>query len=255
MINPLDMLLDPVSLGIMGMYALLMLWEAFFPARVLPAIRFWRLKGIFFFFLFFFMSGYIPYFCAAWLPAYPLLNLSNLHPVLGAIAGILLYEFGVFIWHRTMHRSNILWRVFHQMHHSAERMDTFGAFYFSPLDMLGWIALSTVCFACLTGLPAASITVILLVVNFFTIFTHANISTPRWLGYIIQRPESHALHHGKGIHAYNYSDLPVYDIIFGSFRNPEKHPQESGFYNGASSRVSEMLRFKSVDRPPLKVNS
>lgn len=28
---PLDILLDPISLSLLGMYALLMLWEAIFP--------------------------------------------------------------------------------------------------------------------------------------------------------------------------------------------------------------------------------
>ena len=56
----------------------------------------------------------------------------------GALVGVLLYELGVYLWHRQMHRSNFLWKTFHQMHHSAERLDTYGAFFFSPLDMIGW---------------------------------------------------------------------------------------------------------------------
>jgi len=36
-----------------------------------------------------------------------------------------------------------LWRGFHQMHHSAERVDAFGAFYFSPLDIIGFTMLSS----------------------------------------------------------------------------------------------------------------
>lgn len=63
-------------------------------------------------------------------------------------------------------------------------------------------------------------------------FQHANIRTPRWLGYLIQRPESHAVHHGRGIHRYNYADLPLWDIIFGTFRNPETATGEVGFYRG-----------------------
>ncbi len=30
----------------------------------------------------------------------------------------------------------ILWRSFRQMHHSAQRLDTYSAFRLSPLDML-----------------------------------------------------------------------------------------------------------------------
>jgi sterol desaturase/sphingolipid hydroxylase (fatty acid hydroxylase superfamily) len=47
---------------------------------------------------------------------------------LASLAGILLYELGMYVWHRSMHKNNVLWRVFHQMHHSAERLDTYGAF-------------------------------------------------------------------------------------------------------------------------------
>ena len=46
-------------------------------------------------------------------------------------------------WHRTMHANDFLWRWFHQMHHSAERVDVAGAFYFSPLDMVGWTFLGS----------------------------------------------------------------------------------------------------------------
>ena len=38
----------------------------------------------------------------------------------------------------------------------------------------------------------------------------ANVRTPQWLGYLVQRPESHSVHHQRGVHAYNYSDLPLF---------------------------------------------
>ncbi|HEY6503506.1 MAG TPA: sterol desaturase family protein [Chitinophagaceae bacterium] len=244
----LDILFDPVSLYILGMYLLLILWEAFFPARKLPHVPYWRIKGIVSFFFFFYLSTYLPLLYAEWLPTSQLFDLSTIHPVAGGIIGILLYEFGMYVWHRVMHNSNILWRIFHQMHHSAERLDTYGAFYFSPFDMTGWTLLGTVCFSFITGLSPQSVTMVLLVTNFFSIFQHANIKTPVWLGYIIQRPESHAVHHAKGIHAYNYSDLPLFDILFGTFKNPSKYTTETGFYQGASARVKDMLLFKDIDR-------
>jgi sterol desaturase/sphingolipid hydroxylase (fatty acid hydroxylase superfamily) len=72
-------------------------------------------------------------------------------------------------------------------------------------------------------------------------FQHANIKTPRWLGYLIQRPESHSVHHQRGRHAMNYSRLPIFDILFGTFENPEYFQSESGFYPGASRRILAML--------------
>ena len=247
--TPLEILLDPVSLVIMGMYILLMLWEALFPGRALPNVKFWKLRGIAVFIFYFYLSSYLPLLWAEYLPGVQLFDLSTWGNLGGALAGILLYEFGMYVWHRTMHNSKWLWKVFHQMHHSAERLDTYGAFYFSPFDMVGWTALGTVCFSIITGLTPQAITVTLLVTNFLGIFQHANIKTPVWLGYIIQRPESHTVHHARGIHAYNYSDLPLFDIIFGTFRNPAKYEHETGFYNGASARIGDMLLFREVDKP------
>ena len=244
--TPLDILLDPVSLYILAMYAVLIIWEAAFPARKLPYIAYWKIKGIVSFFFFFFLSTYLPLWYAAWLPTSHLINLSEINPVIAGIAGVLVYELGMYVWHRSMHKSDKLWKIFHQMHHSAERLDTYGAFYFSPFDMIGFTLLGTICFSFIMGLPPQSITLILLVTNFFSIFQHANIKTPSWLGYIIQRPESHAIHHAKGVHAFNYSDLPLFDILFGTFKNPEKYVEETGFYQGASERIGDMLLFRDV---------
>jgi sterol desaturase/sphingolipid hydroxylase (fatty acid hydroxylase superfamily) len=246
--TPLEILLDPVSLYILGLYALLMLWESIFPARKLPHIPNWRIKGIASFFIFFYLSTYLPLWYDQWLPSVQLINLTEVNVIVASIFGVLLYQLGMYIWHRSMHKNHVLWRTFHQLHHSAERLDTYGAFYFSPLDMVGFTLLGTICFSFIMGLPPQAVTVFLLVSNFLSIFQHANIKTPVWLGYIIQRPESHAVHHAKGVHAYNYSDLPLFDILFRTFRNPEKFVPETGFYTGASSRIADMLSFKDVSK-------
>ena len=247
--TPLDILLDPVSLIILAIYGVLMIWEAVLPGRDLPKVKYWKLRGMLAFALFFYLSSYLPLLIDPYLEPYRLFDLSGLGTLGGGLLAVLLYEFGVFVWHYSLHRSHFLWKTFHQMHHSAERLDTYGAFYFSPLDMIGWIVLGSVCFSLIAGLSAQAITVMLLVTNFMGIFQHANIKTPRWLGYLVQRPESHTYHHGRGIHRYNYSDLPLYDILFGTFKNPKAFEMETGFYHGASARVWEMLRAKDVTTP------
>ena len=249
--TPLDLFLDPVMLAVMGMYLLLMAWESIFPARNLPEIRFWKLKGIAGFVLYVLVSAYVPFLYASLLPNAQLFDMSHQPVYLSAAVAILLFELGVYFWHRTMHRNNLLWRVMHQMHHSAERLDTYGAFFFSPMDMIGLTVLGTICFSLILGLHPAAVTIMLLVTNFLAIFQHANIKTPQWLGYIIQRPESHTLHHAKGIHGFNYSDLPVFDLIFGTFKNPKEFAAETGFYYGASERITDMLLFKDVSEPEI----
>jgi sterol desaturase/sphingolipid hydroxylase (fatty acid hydroxylase superfamily) len=135
------------------------------------------------------------------------------------------------------------------MHHSAERLDTYGAFYFSPLDMAGFTLIGSLSLSLIVGLSPQAVTLFLFASMFLGIFQHTNVRTPRWLGYIVQRPESHTIHHGKGLHRYNYSDLPIFDILFGTFRNPETYQMETGFYPGASARILDMLRFRDVSEP------
>jgi sterol desaturase/sphingolipid hydroxylase (fatty acid hydroxylase superfamily) len=248
--TPLEILFDPISLVILAMYGGLILWEAIRPGRKLPVVKGWRRRGLTAFTAFFFLSSYLPLLWGEQLAQYQLIDLTGLGPVGGAVVGFLLYELGVYIWHRTMHRFQPLWRAFHQMHHSAERLDTYGAFYFSPLDMIGWTVLGSLCLTLIIGVNAQATTIVLLATTFMGTFQHANIRTPRWLGYFVQRPEGHTIHHGRGIHAYNYSDLPLFDILFGTFRNPKGFETETGFYHGASRRVGEMFVWRDVSRKP-----
>ncbi len=248
--NPIEILLDPISLIILAIYGALFLWEALFPGRKLEHIPFWKLRGLTAFAVFFYLSTYLPLLVDGYLAQYQLFDMSHLGTLGGTLLGVLLYEFGVYVWHRMLHNSDFLWKTFHQMHHSAERLDAAGAFYFSPMDMIGWTLLGSLCFALVVGLSPQAITAVLLTTTFLGMFQHANIRTPHWLGYIVQRPESHTIHHGRGLHKYNYSDLPVFDILFGTFKNPKEFEMETGFYNGASARVWDMLLFRRVDEEP-----
>jgi len=243
---PWEILIDPISLIVLGIYGSLMLWEAIFPARDLPKVRYWKIRGLLSFAFFFYLSSYLPILWDESLAGFQVFDLTGLGTYWGALVGILFYEFGLYLWHYSIHKNDYLWRVFHQMHHSAERIDTYGAFYFSPMDMIGFTFLGSVCLVGVAGFTAEASTLILLGTVFSGVFQHSNIATPQWIGYLIQRPESHTIHHAKGIHAYNYSDLPIFDILFGTFRNPSKYENETGFYNGASSRVRDMLFFKDV---------
>jgi len=244
--TPLQLLLDPISLTVFALYAALIAWEALLPARALPRVRHWRLLGLGAFLAFFFLSSYLPLLWTQWLLPLQLFDLTHLPTWAGALIGLLLYEAGVYAWHRSMHGMPLLWRGFHQMHHSAERLDTYGAFWFSPLDMIGWTALSSLCLTLIIGLSPQAATLVLYATTFLSVFQHANIRTPRWLGYLVQRPESHSVHHQRGVHAFNYSDLPLFDLLFGTFRNPAAHATEQGFYDGASARVPAMLVFRDV---------
>lgn len=249
--TPIEILLDPLSLTVLGLYGALVAWEALSPARSLPRIPGWKTRGLASFAVYFYVSSYLPLLWDDALGSYQLLDLSSLGLWGGAVA-ILLYEAGVYFWHRAMHASNTLWKLVHQMHHSAERVDTFGAYYFSPLDMVGWTFVGSAATVLVLGITPQAATLFLLVTTFLGLFQHANVSTPRWLGWIVQRPESHSLHHARGVHRSNYSDLPIFDWVFGTLDNPVTFAPESGFYDGASARIVDMLLFRDVSLPPTR---
>tara|TARA_R110002167_G_scaffold101520_1_gene264376 strand:- start:1324 stop:2139 length:816 start_codon:yes stop_codon:yes gene_type:complete len=250
--TPLEILLDPLSLVVLAVYAGLMGWELAFPGRVLPSVQHWRLKGTAFFFAFLLLSTYLPLLWDRYLAAWQLFDLTGLGDVGGAVAGLLIYEAVAYAWHRLMHATPLLWRSFHQMHHSAERLDMAGAFYFSPLDMIGWSFVGSFALVLIVGLTPTAATGIVLATTLLAMFQHANIRTPRWLGYLVQRPESHTLHHGRGRHRDNYADLPVFDMLFGSFHNPKGYELPTGFYPGGSSRVLDMLLARDIGQQRLE---
>jgi sterol desaturase/sphingolipid hydroxylase (fatty acid hydroxylase superfamily) len=183
------------------------------------------------------------------LPQASLLDGAALGAWGGAAAGILAYELAHYWYHRAAHEWNWLWRLGHQMHHSAESLDAFGAYYLHPLDAALFTTWAALVFYPLLGLTPEAGAIAAAFLAFNAAFQHANIRTPRWLGCIVQRPESHAIHHG--IHRHNYSDLPLWDMIFGTFRNPRAAQPRAGFYGGASVRLAAMLMFRNVSRPAL----
>jgi hypothetical protein len=40
-------------------------------------------------------------------------------------------------------------------------------------------------------------------------------------------------------------------MLFGTFRNPKDFDHQTGFYNGASKRIWDMLRSKDISTPKL----
>jgi sterol desaturase/sphingolipid hydroxylase (fatty acid hydroxylase superfamily) len=179
-----------------------------------------------------------------------LLHLDGLGTVGGAAAGVLVYNVLLYAYHRAAHRFDWLWRAAHQMHHSPESIDAFGALYAHPLDTLVFTTWSSLAFFPLLGVTPLAGAAGAAFISFNSMFQHMNRSTPYWLGFVIQRPESHCIHHARGLHRSNYCDLPVLDILFGTFENPRSvEGRLAGFYPGASSRIGEMILCRDVSEP------
>ncbi|MBL8515155.1 MAG: sterol desaturase family protein, partial [Betaproteobacteria bacterium] len=70
--------------------------------------------------------------------------------------------------------------------------------------------------------------------------------TPRWLGCFFQRPEMHRIHHQPGTEHLNYSDIPLWDMLFGTYLNPARFEGHCGFEPAREARLGDMLRFVDV---------
>ena len=254
--TPIQILLDPISLAVIAMYFVLFAWESFFPRhKNMPKVKYATLRGLIGFAVFFYLSSYLPLFTDAFLASFQLFTLTDLPLFIQVLIGLFLYELALYAWHFAMHKSDSLWRIFHQMHHSAEKLDIPSAFYFSPMDMIGFTLLGSIVFALIIGIDPSAATIVILTLNFLSLLQHANIKTPIWLGYIVQRPEQHAIHHARGVHGYNYSDFPVYDMIFGTFQNPRDYQGEYGFYEGGSAKVLDMISFRDINSESTELSS
>jgi sterol desaturase/sphingolipid hydroxylase (fatty acid hydroxylase superfamily) len=239
---------DPVTWAFFALFFGLWALELIRPARPLPNIRGHRARGVAALLGYFLVSTYLPYAVAPLVAPMRLLDLGALGTWGGAALAMFVYQALGYAYHRSLHASDALFRIVHQAHHSAERLDAASAFLFGPLDMIGWTLASTFALT-LVGITPGATVVFVLFGTFLSVFQHANLKTPVWLGYLIQRPESHSHHHGRGVHRHNYADLPVFDLVFGTFVNPRDFAPATGYYDGASARVVDLLLGRDVTRP------
>jgi sterol desaturase/sphingolipid hydroxylase (fatty acid hydroxylase superfamily) len=235
--------LELISLLFLPAFLLL---DLVFRAQRFSPTRFWRLRALIVSSLVFLFAGEIAVFWGGVFEGVNLFNASGLGIWGGAAVGVLVYQLLHYAYHRFEHHNDRMWRWSHQFHHSAESLDAFGANYLSPIDTIAFTSFASLVFFPLLGLPVGAGIIGGTFLAFCAVFQHANIRTPRWLGYIIQRPESHALHHGRGVHGSNYADLPLVDMLFGTFANPKEHRAEVGFWDGASARIGDMLMGRDV---------
>jgi sterol desaturase/sphingolipid hydroxylase (fatty acid hydroxylase superfamily) len=241
---------EVVPLLIPLMYFVLLAVEARWPARDFPPRRGWRWLGVAFLVLLATVGAAVPLLLPLpWLAEQRWFDGTPLGVAGGAAAGWLVLSFVSYLYHRASHAWSPLWRASHQLHHSPQRVDISGAALFHPFEMVVqvlWQLFVTVIVLGLDPLAAAWVGV---VAAFAGIFQHWNVDTPTWIGYLVQRPEAHCLHHERGVHGRNYADFPLWDMLFGSFHNPRHFAGACGFDAPADRRVGAMLAWRDVNEP------
>lgn len=232
---------DVAVIALFAMLALLIVIELVAPVRRFEPVPGWRVKCLVFMPLLIGISSAVTYVLAMAVDGIQLLPGHRLGLVGGTLVGIVVSELIIYWVHRLHHRVPILWRWVHQLHHSAERMDVFGSAYFHPFEIIEGTVVGGLLLGVGMGLQPEAAVLAGLWQPFNAVFQHGNIRTPVWLGYFVQRPEAHGVHHQRGIHGFNYANLPIWDILFGTFQNPKTWDEPVGFYAGSSKQTIRML--------------
>ena len=236
-----------VTLTVLGLAVLMIAVERLKPGRAWPSVRTWWARAV----AVNLVQIGIVFLAGAtwdgWLLRHRLWSAEPLGVGGGAVVGYVVITFIYYWWHRARHTHDFLWRWLHQFHHSPQRIEIITSFYKHPLELVANGILSSAIVYLLVGLDLQAATLAVTLTGIAELFYHWNVRTPYWVGFLIQRPEAHLVHHQQGLHAYNYGDLPLWDMLFGTFRNPREWQASCGFGEDRELRVRDLLLGRDVN--------
>jgi sterol desaturase/sphingolipid hydroxylase (fatty acid hydroxylase superfamily) len=226
--------------------------ERLWPANALPRVRAWWPRVIFVNVI---QVGIILLAGLTWDRWLQDVSIFSLREAFGESRGGLLAQgliayfvstFVYYWWHRWRHESKFFWRLCHQLHHSPARIELVTSFYKHPVEITLNSLLSAGILYTLLGCSPVAGAVYTFLTAVAEYFYHWNIRTPHWLGRLVQRPESHRVHHQFNHHTHNYADLPLWDALFGTYRNPLTSPSRCGYEDWREDRFDDILAFRDV---------
>jgi sterol desaturase/sphingolipid hydroxylase (fatty acid hydroxylase superfamily) len=221
--------------------------ERCFPGWALPQVRTWPLRVVA---LNLVQLGVVLLAGVSWekwLSAASVFHLADhLSPVAGGLVAYFISTLVFYWWHRWRHEVNWLWRGFHQIHHSPQRLEVITSFYKHPVEMTFNSILGSALAYTLLGLTLEGGAVYTACCALGEFFYHTNVRTPQWVGYVFQRPEMHRIHHEHGRHRNNYGDITWWDMLFGTYENPREFASTCGFDDAREQKLGAMLVFRDV---------
>jgi sterol desaturase/sphingolipid hydroxylase (fatty acid hydroxylase superfamily) len=230
-------------------FAICFIIERLTPGWKLPEVPTWTIRVLAINFAQLLIVTIAGYSWEHWLSFTSVFHLSTAVP--NWAGGIIAYFIATFIfywWHRWRHESDFLWRHFHQIHHSPQRIEVITSFYKHPLEMFVNSVIGSLLVYTLLGLNPEAGAIYTLCTALGEFFYHTNITTPKWIGYIFQRPEMHRIHHEYEKHKNNYGDIVWWDMLFGTYSNPAKFTTSCGFDTDNELKLSAMLKFRDIHK-------
>ena len=222
-------------------FGLFVISERTFPARSLSVVPHWEW---WWWTLGAFALVWLQVLWLAWVSA-PGVGVELPTSLSGGLIFYLAYSFGNYWFHRIKHRVPWMWRCFHKLHHAPTHMETRIAFFRHPLEMAVNSIYLLILGKLIFNAPIEVVAFAITLEGCLECYHHSNLRTPGWLrpiGYLVQIPEMHLVHHQRGLHRYNYGTM-LWDTVFGTVRVPREWHRDLGFAN--SNRMMDIFRVKN----------
>ena len=236
------------SVMVIVVTVLFLVLERLYPGRALPYSRGWYGRAILVNLAQLAITLATARLWVQWFGEFSLFDLSAINiPIVEGFVAWFVGTFFFYWWHRIRHGKGF-WLIFHQIHHSPSRIEAATSFYKHPVEILSDSLLSALVLYPFLGCSMMGA----FWYNFFAAtgeyFYHSNLRTPAWVRYFIQTPELHSVHHEYDVHRYNYSDIPLWDRLFGTYKDATVFVDRCGFPDGAEQKLGQMLLFRDVYR-------
>ena len=245
-------MLTLATIALIAVTAFFLTRERVRPGRALPRSNGWYTRSIGINLVQLGVTLAVGFYWHQWWQGSSVLLLADIgNPATEGFIGWVVGTFVFYWWHRLRH-VNGFWQVFHQIHHSASRIEVLTSFYKHPIEIFVNSLLTSVILFPVLGVSVAAAAWYNLFAATGEYFYHANVKTPRWLRYFVQTPELHSIHHQYDFHACNYSDIPIWDRLFGTYRDTVEFTPRCGFPRRSEEHLGAMLVFRDVYQEPAK---
>jgi len=175
-----------------------------------------------------------------------LLNNLPLPYWLDVLAGVVIFDFFIYLQHVVFHFMPTLWRL-HMIHHCDLDFDLTTGIRFHPVEIvLSMIIKLGIVY--LFGPPALSVLIFEIILNSTAMFSHSNLKLPlaldRLLRLVIVTPDMHRVHHSVIIRERNSNfgfNLSCWDRLMGTYRDQPEKGHEGMVIGLANFRSAEKL--------------
>ena len=187
-----------------------------------------------------------------------LLNWAEVRLLFALPIALVFLDLVLFVQHFALHCFPILWRV-HRVHHSDRDLDVSTGLRFHPLEFLLSLAVKMIAVVAM-GVPPIAVVVFEIVLNLFSMFTHANINlglkAEKLLRVVLITPRVHWVHHQEEVYSSQRNFgfcLSVWDKVFGTYKLPPSPGEDYGDLGVSGVSQKRENLFKLLWQPFVRV--